>query len=230
LHCQTIDYAPWVNSSATTDEDNATSEVVSIDHFTGRSDIVIPIYNYAIGEYDLGVKFENNNGGIQVDQPSSSVGAGWEVFGGGSIDRQVRGMPDDLRWGGQHTVWVNSAFTRYGYWYSDRSDEEMDIFYANIGNKRFKFMFGKDGSLVTIPKTHVTVKRYVNNTYYPSTIPTSVTNTGNTHFEIIDLSGNTFTFKKGISVEKTETKSECTECIPDVPSETYYYYPMNDGC
>ena len=75
-------------------EVNAPSKVTSsrmVDPFTGNLDYNIPILE--VGDYPLSLTY---NADISMDQQASWVGLGWSL-NPGTINRGVRGLPDDFK-------------------------------------------------------------------------------------------------------------------------------------
>lgn len=70
---------------------------VPIGLFTGSPDISVPLYDFNSKELSIPLFLHYNSNGIKVDQLSTKVGLGWNLFSGGIITRTVRQNPDELR-------------------------------------------------------------------------------------------------------------------------------------
>jgi len=73
-------------------------EEVPVDNYTGIPDVSIPLYSIQSHSSDIGVNLslKYHPASIAVSEKSSYVGLGWSLFGGGTISRTVRGLPDDV--------------------------------------------------------------------------------------------------------------------------------------
>src|SRR5690606_22206428 len=70
---------------------------VPIGLFTGSPYIKVPLYDFNSKELTIPIFLHYNSNGIKVDQLSTKVGLGWNLFSGGIISRTVRQNPDELR-------------------------------------------------------------------------------------------------------------------------------------
>jgi len=89
--------------------------------------------------------------GSKVEEYATNVGLGWVLNWGGSISRQVRGLPDEtpdgfITSGGSYTLrYINGPMTpqeRQNYQLTYRQgqvDGAPDIFYYNVGGVSGKF-------------------------------------------------------------------------------------------
>lgn len=83
--------------------------------FTGKIDINVPIYQLQIGSFTLPISLSYNPS-LKVESTASWVGFGWELKAGGSISRQINGMPDDIRRTGLNNGNpLSGAVNAYGY-------------------------------------------------------------------------------------------------------------------
>jgi hypothetical protein len=80
---------------------------VQVDKFTGDASYGLPLItvpNFRGPSVSTSLMYSSD---IKVDQPASEVGLGWSISAGGSIERSVRGIPDD--WKDINTADVASA-------------------------------------------------------------------------------------------------------------------------
>lgn len=80
---------------------------VQVDKFSGDASYGLPLItvpNFRGPSISTSLFYRSD---IKVDQAASEVGLGWDLNAGGSIERSVRGVPDD--WNGVNTADVNSA-------------------------------------------------------------------------------------------------------------------------
>ena len=67
-----------------------------VGHYTGIPNISVPIYTLQLPQMSLPISLSYHAGGLKVGEHSSWVGAGWSLNAGGSINRTVRGLPDEF--------------------------------------------------------------------------------------------------------------------------------------
>lgn len=138
----------------------------STDQSHGIVEFNVPFFSYSNNGADLGIGIRYQTGGVLVNQYASNVGLGWDMYAGGSIKREIRGVMADeklpnppnlpLRYYSD-VVHNNITYTPYfsdgtlvktidvvagadaGYWWgcpAHRTDQECDIFYLTLGNSR----------------------------------------------------------------------------------------------
>ncbi|MBS1927424.1 MAG: hypothetical protein IT254_04300 [Chitinophagaceae bacterium] len=66
-----------------------------IDYSTGTSPVSMSFCQWKHGNLSLSVSLNYHTGGIKIDDMASYVGLGWALSAGGSVNRTVRGIPDD---------------------------------------------------------------------------------------------------------------------------------------
>lgn len=146
---------------------------------TGIPQIAIPLWNNQMCKYAINLSYYA--GGIQVSELASSVGLGWNLEVGGVIARVVQGLPDDLPEKGYlsftpelKTVYdlsfdslevaYNNSFSSYegiedttlndiGNLY----DPSSDVYYYNFHGIKGKFIFNKNGSIISIPYNNLRI-------------------------------------------------------------------------
>lgn len=67
----------------------------TLNTYTGKADISIPLYNINFGGMTIPIKLVYNADGIQVDQYSNEVGLGWSLYSVGEITKEVNGNYED---------------------------------------------------------------------------------------------------------------------------------------
>jgi hypothetical protein len=75
---------------------NAQQEI-PVNMYTGTPIINIPIG--VVSDYDLQqpIALSYNANGLKVGEKSDDLGVGWTLVSGGSVTREVRSFPDDIR-------------------------------------------------------------------------------------------------------------------------------------
>ena len=152
---------------------------VAVNHYTGTALVNIPIGTVRDKDLATNVSLSYAASGIKVEQQAGLVGLGWNLSAGGTISRDVRGLPDDVDMSGTRPRkgWlVDSIHTDVGNFsnstnqtdgncdnevttwgklntlYGDyEHDTEPDIFYFNFSGYSGKFVFDNSGMIKTIP-------------------------------------------------------------------------------
>jgi len=68
---------------------------VSVNTLTGSANVVIPVYNLTRGAVSCPISLVYSSSGIKPKDVEGTAGMGWQLAVGGSVTRQVRGLPDD---------------------------------------------------------------------------------------------------------------------------------------
>ncbi len=69
----------------------------NVNKFTGSFNYNLPLINLPSNR-GAGITIDANyNAGIQMEQPASEIGLGWNINAGGAIYRSVSGVPDDVK-------------------------------------------------------------------------------------------------------------------------------------
>ena len=165
-----------------------------VSHYTGVADISVPLYTVQSGDLEIPITLKYNSSGIRVTERASWVGLGWSLDAGPSITRKIMGNADDS--GGGHG-YFDGYLKSEGYYYTfpdDISylnyvsrnifDTEPDIYSYNTLNSSGKFFFDGQHSFAVskIP-------------YSPDSIMYSF-NTNGLIFDLLDKSGNQYSFGK----------------------------------
>jgi len=145
-----------------------------VDPLTGRAIINIPLGSISALDLSVSVSLSHHGGALRVTEGAGSAGMGWSVVSGGSVSREVRGLPDDFSdtnrkgWllnGSAQTIQnftstsddnlsvctdeTTDWTTLNGLAYS--VDTEPDVFYFQAPGISGKFIFGTDGLPKLIP-------------------------------------------------------------------------------
>lgn len=68
--------------------------IIPPDYFTGGTNLQIPLYEIKVGDISVPISIDYNSKGIKVDDLGGSTGIGWNLNTGGSIMRNIKGLPD----------------------------------------------------------------------------------------------------------------------------------------
>ncbi|UGU18145.1 RHS repeat protein [Sinomicrobium kalidii] len=174
---------------------------VPIGLFTGAPNVAIPLADFKSKSVSVPISLNYSSNGIRVDQLSTKVGLGWNLFAGGVISRTVNQNPDELR-GYQHPEVIDDNFrtrpwTDYFFDMSQqvsgisqpiRIDGEPDVFSFNFLGRTGKFTFNNQKQIVLLDNMSLKV------VYNPE---------GENGFLITDEQGMKYYFK-----DKEETRMD----------------------
>jgi len=147
------------------------STAQQVDHFTGRLSYGVALGSIQANDISIGVSLQNHCGSVRVAEGEGSSGVGWSLASaGGSITRQVRGLPDDYTYGWKGGSGIATAVQSFSHGTNDnlsvctgedavytaikelandnpnpKKDTEPDIFYVNAPGLSAQFVFGTDG-------------------------------------------------------------------------------------
>lgn len=119
-------------------------EEVPVNKYTGIPDITIPLYSVASHSKDISVdlSLKYHPSSIAIKEEASYVGLGWNLFGGGTISRTVRGVPDEKESSapyGIHTSTINPYFIAIGLIGSNVTEDQINfskfIWDANVNGR-----------------------------------------------------------------------------------------------
>jgi YD repeat-containing protein len=158
-----------------------------VDLATGAPSVSIPLYTVSNGDVSVPIGLSYSSNGIKVskDDQVGNAGLGWSLNTGGTIYREVRGLPDDyagtstdprrgwLYSGTTPTEIYNSWWTNDGdantctdeddiynkleNWYSKGMDTEPDVYYFECGIYAGKFMYDNNRNIKVIPYQDVQI-------------------------------------------------------------------------
>jgi len=79
-------------------------QLVDVDTYTGSAITTIPLYTLKSGSLSFPIELRNVSNAIKPNDATGLVGTGWNISTGGSISRQLRGLPDDYYNPGNSTL------------------------------------------------------------------------------------------------------------------------------
>ncbi len=152
---------------------------VTVNHSTGTPNVNIPFFTVRSGSLNMPVGIVYNSSGIKVKQIEGLAGMGWNLYAGGEVSRDVKGLPDDCKknvYGQDRVGWLyNSNGTLIKSFIPandgnlstcqdeaadlsymatstlNTADNEPDIFYVSAPGLSLKLVFDQNHNLVTIP-------------------------------------------------------------------------------
>ena len=133
-----------------------------VSHFTGTSNVTIPVATVSDGPLSHKISLDYHTGGIRVADIPTEVGLGWNLTGGGMITRTIRGIPDDINNGG---YWnngdeLNTGSTHVNQVANQNRDGEPDLFTYSFGSYQGKFLFDKNHDIMMLPKNDIKIQPY----------------------------------------------------------------------
>ncbi|MDR2652115.1 MAG: hypothetical protein LBC68_07345, partial [Prevotellaceae bacterium] len=69
--------------------------VISPNLYTGTMQLAIPFYTYKDADFEIPVSFGYSSSGCVANVRGGIMGPGWGLNAGGSITREIRGIPDE---------------------------------------------------------------------------------------------------------------------------------------
>ena len=138
---------------------------ISMSYYTGKADIIIPLYSFTIRDVTLPISLSYDNGGVLINSLPGWTGHNWTLSAGGAITRVVQGRYDEYiyPYGAMLTYPAYNYFQSYGAIkrlmqqpennYKALRDSVAygtvdlapDIFYFNFMNISGRFFLGNDG-------------------------------------------------------------------------------------
>ncbi len=210
-----------------------------VDLYTGIASISIPIYNYSVDDLNLGVSLNYNTKGIKVDQTASSVGLGWNLNACSYIERDVRGVEDEIFIPASFAT-TDASESYSGTWVNATGlkDNQTDVFTLNLAGRAIQFQivnFGTSTGFVTTtsPANGITAQ-WVYNGAVSSNFPTTVGSSQSDYitFKVTDEKGNVFYFNQ-VDIQNKNfngfsyyapTKWYCTQIVTYTGKTINYTY------
>ncbi len=143
-----------------------------MDYSTGIPHISIPLYEIKVGSYTLPISIVYHASGIKVQDMATPVGLGWTLSAGGVVNRQCKGIADEIQNGNllldyktESQIDTAMAFgNRTNYWWSrlahkGEGDTESDRYTFSINGKSSVFRYCvTDNTIRTIPTSDVKIE------------------------------------------------------------------------
>jgi YD repeat-containing protein len=150
---------------------------IPVSLYTGTPQISIPLYQLNGRGISIPITLNYHASGIKVEEVSSFVGAGWALGAGGMIVRTIKDL-DDLKDETNHKGFPNHLLTqphtitqdyrqildKNGAEVNDYAirqylfgtyDAEPDLFMVVLPTGGFKFLFDKNGYIITEEDSHI---------------------------------------------------------------------------
>ncbi len=193
--------------------DVPSSAQVNLNKFTGTPSIRIPLFNIKSRKLEVPISANYSSSGTRTDDVAGLIGLGWDLNSGGSISRQVNGLPDetfslgyifhvdDVQALAANPTGVLANMPAY--------DTEPDEFYFSFNGHSGKFILGPNGTAKTIPHSSL---RITYSTSYDRLLD----------FTITDESGTIYRFGgNDDAIESTIVEEITYPFTPDLEYETW---------
>ena len=112
---------------------------ISPSLFTGTAQVRIPFYQYSDPDFDIPIAFRYSSSGCVPNVRAGVLGQGWTLEAGGSITREIRGIPDDMDIPSQYGDIL-------GFYRTHQRDYQGSYTLHNVAATFFDTVFYKDAS------------------------------------------------------------------------------------
>jgi len=215
---------------------------IPVDMYTGTPSIEIPLWTIVDHDISHAVKLTYNANATKASEFNGHFGMGWEMYAGGMITRELRGLPDDFGFNDSRRGWfyeTPAEISVAGYIGSfgntaDLSaatctdetadfnvikglnyvvDTEPDVFSFNILGYSGKFVFDNALNIRMIPYQDIKIDY----------ITVSVNNRTITSFTIKTNDGFTYTFAGVLNASKEAVKKNFLNNVSFLSTEYELY-------
>jgi hypothetical protein len=128
--------------------------VISPNLYTGTMQLAIPFYTYKDADFEIPVNFGYASSGCIANVRGGIMGPGWGLNAGGSITREIRGIPDEKYYS------VNQV---YGFYFLYKISKIIHINYLYILNSLLRFFLIPGGTISNNIKYVIPAILYCNN-------------------------------------------------------------------
>ncbi|MEP1781197.1 MAG: PKD domain-containing protein [Reichenbachiella sp.] len=186
---------------------------VNVDTHTGTGSVSIPIHSIQEGGFSVPISLGYSASGVRVTDVSGVVGMNWYLSAGGSISREVRGLPDDKATTGWLHNGVGTTIKNFVTTNAENilfqnlealdasHDTDPDVFYINTPFVSGQFFFDHNGKIKLQGHQDIRIA-------YDSTSTSDIT-----WFTITDAGGIQYIF------DLSDTMSEAVDFDP---AEVYF--------
>lgn len=100
-HAQTNSFTPTIVPQSPNAASLGKSGDVPVTLYTGQINPSIPIYEIKLSDFTFPISLSYSSSGLKTNETPSWVGMGWTLSATGVINRQLRGIPDEVEHGYQ---------------------------------------------------------------------------------------------------------------------------------
>ncbi|KIX19622.1 hypothetical protein SY27_17980, partial [Flavobacterium sp. 316] len=191
---------------------------IPVGLFTGSPNVQIPLLEFKTKSITIPFSLSYSSNGIKIDDVNSKVGLGWNLIGGGVINRVIRDQPDEdsqlIIQKASNNNYQEPTLMQYLKTVGENEymDSERDLFSYNFNGNSGQFVFDKDGSIVHLPQSDLKIE------VYSGALASELYN-----FKITDLQGIIYYFEEK---ERTRTRTN-TPGYHNPPESNYTAWYLN---
>ncbi|WP_445456786.1 hypothetical protein [Flavobacterium sp. HNIBRBA15423] len=163
---------------------------VPVGLFTGSPGVQIPLLAFNSKNISVPFSLSYSSIGIKVDDVNSRVGLGWNLIGGGVINRVIRDQPDEdsqlVLQEASNNNYLEPTLMQYLKTIGENAemDSERDLFSYNFNGNSGQFVYDRDGTIISLPQSDFKIEVYLD------PLSTDIYN-----FKITDLQGTIYYFE-----------------------------------
>ncbi|WP_456458461.1 PKD domain-containing protein [Reichenbachiella sp.] len=141
----------------------------SIDYYTATPNISVHLFTLKSRHLSLPIGLSYNSQGVQITDEPSWVGQNWHLNAGGSITRNMHGLPDELPNDGYLTTVAETNNFNINeiniedwvtFYEKKERDTEPDEFMVSLPGRSLKFVFDELGQAQCIPYQKVRIEYF----------------------------------------------------------------------
>jgi hypothetical protein len=199
---------------------------IPLNMSTGTPNVSINLYNFVGKKLSLPITLSYASNGIKVDQIASNVGMGWAISANWSINRVIRGKPDESSYATPDFPHPISTSTTEGLNYilntaDGQINSEMDMYRFNIPGRSGGFVFDRSGEVVLLPFQNTKV------------IKGGTDSDGLTSFIIVTPDGIKYYFGIGGVIDQNRTRDMCSRSYSQLSNTAWHLtkieHPSGEG-
>ncbi|UOX34211.1 hypothetical protein LXD69_01545 [Flavobacterium sediminilitoris] len=137
---------------------------IPVGLFTGSPNVQIPLLEFKTKSITIPFSLSYSSNGIKIDDVNSKVGLGWNLIGGGVINRVIRDQPDENE-NFSIPIISNNNYQDPLFMQSldvisenEYMDSERDLFSYSFNGNSGQFVFNTDGSIVHLPQSDLKIE------------------------------------------------------------------------
>jgi hypothetical protein len=137
---------------------------MKVNHYTGMPEISLDLFTLEGRELNVPVALTYDASGVRTDDLSGPVGMKWNLNAGGSIVRDMNGLPDEhpdkgyLKFSKQTNYYTNLNPTDWTTKCENNDwDCAPDAFVINVNGRSIRFVFDQNKNAHTIPRQKVKI-------------------------------------------------------------------------
>lgn len=136
----------------------------NVSYATGSAYISVPLMEWNVGNMLLSIGISYDTKGERVYDIGGAIGTGWTLTGLGTISRSIRSLPDEWNNNKNNFNVLDGAPTieQIESLLTFESEANYDRYYYNFPGYSGSFIVTKDGRIIQLPATPLTIERIAN--------------------------------------------------------------------